>query len=141
VARVITRGALVDRQVLGNRMVATHALHRSEGAAPADELEMLSLTVSLFADLDNGKRVTDEKSVSRWVEFLPPLVAVRPGEADEAEPDDWRSPAEDEVLGRVRESLEDESRWSDGSRWRGLCLEQAPGVRSGASGVCRSRSS
>jgi hypothetical protein len=126
VVRVIRRGALVDRQVPGNRMVATRALHHPEGATPEDDVELLSLTVSLFADLDDGRRVTDEKSVTRSVVFVPPLVAVRQGEVREAEPDDWRSPAEDEVLRRVRDVLEDESRWE---RWSALAW---PLLRAGA---------
>jgi hypothetical protein len=126
VARVIRRGALVDRQVPGNRMVATRALRHPEGATPEDEVELLSLTISLFADLDDGRRVTDEKSVTRSVAFAPPLRAVRRDEVGEAEPHDWRSPPEDEVLREVRDMLEDESRWE---RWSALAW---PLLRAGA---------
>jgi hypothetical protein len=126
VARVLRRGALVDRQVPGNRVVATRALHRPEEATPEDEVELLSLTISLSADLDDGRRVTDEKAVTRSVVFAPPLVAVRRGEIAEAEPDDWRSPAEEEVLRRVRDMLEDETRWE---RWSALAW---PLLRAGA---------
>jgi hypothetical protein len=45
VVRVIRRGALVDRQVPGTRMVATAALRRPGGATSEDEVELLSLTV------------------------------------------------------------------------------------------------
>jgi hypothetical protein len=98
-------------------MVATAALRRPEGATSEDELELLSLTVSLFADLDDGRRVTDEERVTRCVAFSPPLRAVGLGEVEGAESNAWRSPAEEEVVRRVRETLEDESRWE---RWSAL---------------------
>jgi hypothetical protein len=126
VVRAIRRGVLVDRQVPGTRMVATAALRRPEGATSEDEVELLSLTVSLFADLDNGHRVTDEKRVTRCVAFPPPLAVVGRSEVEEAESNAWHLPAEDEVLQRVHETLEDESRWE---RWSGLAW---PLLRAGA---------
>jgi len=95
-------------------MVATAALRRPGGATSEDEVELLSLTVSLFADLDNGHRVTDEKRVTRCVAFPPPLTVLGRGEVEEAESSAGYSPTEDEVLRRVQETLEDESGWE---RW------------------------
>lgn len=107
----------MDRQVPGNQMVATRVLLNPAEATPADKAEMFSVTVSLFADLDDGRRITDEESVTRFVSFPPPLGVVARGEVIPSPPDPWRSPTEDEVLRRVRETLDDEGRWE---RWSAL---------------------
>lgn len=60
---------MADRQVPGNRMVATRALRNPAEASADDEMEVFSVTVSLFAELEDGRRITDEEWVTRSFSF------------------------------------------------------------------------